>query len=83
MIELLVLLSVGLVVGVIMFAVFMLHVLLALILAPFKLGILLLKGCFAAIVAVPAVAVAAALCLGLIAAVLCAGFFALLINALH
>jgi hypothetical protein len=80
MIELLVLLSVGLVVGVIMFAVFMLHVLLALILAPFKLGILLLKGCFAA---VPAVAVAAALCLGLIAAGLCAGFFALLINALH
>jgi len=81
MIELLVLAGVGLFVALVVGAV-MLHVLLALILIPFKLGLLLLKGLFVGLVALPVAALGVALLVGMLAVAGVVGTAALILAAI-
>ena len=81
MIELLVLAGVGLFVALVVGAV-MLHVLLALILIPFKLGFLLLKGLFVGLVALPVAALGVALLVGMLAVAGVVGTAALILAAI-
>lgn len=82
MIEFSVIMLVGLLVGSILLGAFLLHVVLALILFPLKLGLALLKGVFAAVFFVPAFAIGTAVLIGLIAVVLSAGFVAMLLHVI-
>lgn len=82
MIEFSVIMLVGLLVGSILLGLFLLHVFLALILLPLKLGFALVKGVFAALFFVPAVAVGTAVLLGLVAVGLTVGFVATLLHVL-
>jgi hypothetical protein len=82
MIEFSVIMLVGLLVGSILLGSLLLHAVFALILLPFKIALALAKGLFAAVLVVPAMAVAAAVLLGLVAVGLSVGFAAMILHLL-
>ncbi len=72
----------GLLVGSILLGAFVLHAVLAIVLLPLKLGFALLKGVFAAVLVVPAIAVGVAVLIGFVAVGLSVGFAAMLLHLL-
>ena len=82
MIEFSVIILIGLLVGSILLGAVLLNALLAIVLLPLKLGFALLKGVFAAVLFIPAIAVGAAVLIGFLAVGLSIGFVAMLLHLL-